>query len=163
MAPRVSSVVLSANVKESVNWLDNVAIVSDGHRNSGGLAGIEAVLRHAASGGVGIVAVAWDMPFVSAAVIASLIDTARTSGASAVVPASASPHGIEPFCAYYSQALLPVLQRALAEGRVAAHAFLRGLDDLEIITPVGVDPEIAFLSVNTEDDLARARRIADAQ
>jgi molybdopterin-guanine dinucleotide biosynthesis protein A len=155
-----SDLLLVTNAPDAAQWLDDVPVAADRHAGRGGLAGVEAALAR----GRDALVVAWDMPFVPATLLRALLDLAARRDADAVFPRSASPHGFEPFCGFYSARLLPRLARYLDEGGGAAHDFVARLDGVHYLSA----PDIAqlgdagrfFLSVNTPGDLERARAIA---
>ena len=153
-------VLLAANDASASSWLPGTPIVVDIHRGAGGLAGVEAALQRSS----GIVVVAWDMPFVPATLLGELIRVANATSAGAVLPDSDSPYGFEPFCAYYDASVLPALTAFLSAGGGAARDFLARLQQVHRIPLHDVatfgDPSTIFLSVNSADDLARARTIA---
>lgn len=165
LTPVAGSVILAANDPAAPGWLAprRVTVVADRYPGAGGLAGVEAAL---AAGGDVLVA-AWDMPFVTPRLLQEILDTARSRDASVVVPESHSPHGVEPFCAYYGAAAREPLAAYLARGEHAAHAFLASLPrvvrlPLHTVREID-DPRRLFFSVNTPADLERARAIAAAQ
>jgi molybdopterin-guanine dinucleotide biosynthesis protein A len=153
--------ILAANDPLAREWLDGVPVRADVFRFGGGLAGVHAAL----SVGSDILVVAWDMPFITPQLLQSIIDRAISSDASAVLPESRGPSGIEPFCAFYSGRALPEIDRFLAAGGGAAHEFLRRLPGavrlpLREVARLG-DPDRLFFSVNTPQDLQRARTMAN--
>jgi molybdopterin-guanine dinucleotide biosynthesis protein A len=154
-----SELLLVANAPEADRWLPGVAVVSDIHPGRGGLAGVEAAL----SVGDALV-VAWDMPFVSSALLQTLFDSARANDADVVVPESESPYGFEPFCAFYSKRVAPQLSAFLGEGGGAARDFIRRLSRVHRLALADVErigePQRLLFSANTADDLERARAMA---
>ena len=154
---------LVANISEATHWLPDVAVVSDEHVGAGGLAGVEAALRR----GRDALVVAWDMPFVTPSLLAAVVEATRAHESLVTVPESESPHGFEPFCALYSRQTLPALSAFLDAGGGAAHEFLKKVPrvhriPLAQIARIG-DPKRLFFSVNTSDDLERARVMARAE
>jgi molybdenum cofactor guanylyltransferase len=153
---------LVANDLDAQSWLPSVALVADKYVHSGGLAGVHSAL----SIGRNVLVVAWDMPFVSGRLLGALVTEAARTHASVVAPESGSPYGIEPFCAVYSAAVLPALDDFLRAGGGAAQEFLRSLPGVVRFPASQVarfgDPRRLFFSVNTPDDLARARTLAEA-
>jgi molybdopterin-guanine dinucleotide biosynthesis protein A len=156
---------LVANDPDAAHWLENVPVIRDRYPGKGGLAGVEAALR--IGGGRDALVLAWDMPFVTAPVLRALIDLARSHDAEAALPSSDSPYGFEPFCGYYAGRILPRLTRYLDEaggGGGAARDFVAQLEHVPLLgiaeTAMLGDPKAIFLSVNTPDDLERARAIA---
>jgi molybdopterin-guanine dinucleotide biosynthesis protein A len=117
-------------------------------------------LAHARSN---VVVVAWDMPFVPAALLTELRDRLKR-GASAVIPTG--PNGPEAACAAYSIDALPHIER-LAKGGALKLAAL--VDDLPGVEQLSLDqaatfgdPSVIFMNVNRPDDLTRAEGIARA-
>lgn len=153
------TVVIAANDPGAAEWIPGIAVLPDLHPGSGGLAGVEAALAT----GRDVIVVAWDMPFVSASLLQSLLDAAEANGADAVLPASDSPHGVEPFCAFYSQRVLGLLSEFLGAEAGPAHMFARSLPRLRVLTRDEValsgDPARLFFSVNSREDLERARAL----
>jgi molybdopterin-guanine dinucleotide biosynthesis protein A len=153
-------VILAANDTAATAWLPGVRVVADLHRGAGGLAGVEAALAHSGS----VLVVAWDMPFVPAPLLEELVRVAETEGAAVALPQSDSPYGFEPFCAFYDARVLPALTAFLKGGGGAARDFLARIDAVRRIALRDVaafgDPETMFLSVNTPEELERARTIA---
>lgn len=151
---------IAANAPDASNWLPDVAVLADEVPGSGGLAGIHATLGR----GRDALVVAWDMPFVAGDLLRELARQARVEGAEVVVPESDSPHGIEPFCAFYAQAVREPLGEYLRSGGGSAHRFLAGLPRVSRVPRSAVrrfgDPRRLFFSVNTPDDLAHARAMA---
>ena len=113
-----SAIVLAANDPDAAMWLPGVAVVADRFPGTGGLAGVEAALASRGD----VMVVAWDMPFVSPALVELIIGEARHHDSRVTVPESRSPYGFEPFCAYYAASVQP----ALAD-------FLRGAADRRAI------------------------------
>jgi molybdopterin-guanine dinucleotide biosynthesis protein A len=150
-------VIISANDVAAAEWLPGVPSIGDRHRGFGPLAGIEAALRAV---GTDIVAVAWDMPLLQAGILKLLRETGEVGGADVVAPASNSPWGFEPLCAWYGAGALQAIEAHLKAGD-ARPGTLR--DRAKVIT-VDVsswgDPDEIFLSVNTPADRARADEIA---
>jgi molybdopterin-guanine dinucleotide biosynthesis protein A len=156
----VSEVVLVANAPDASAWLPDVAVLSDLHPGAGGLAGVEAAL----SGGRDAYVVAWDMPFVTGALLGALRDARQEHDADVVVPESPSPHGIEPFCAFYAATTLPRITAFLESGERAAHDLLAQLPRVHRLSAADVqrvgDPRRLFFSVNTDAELQRARTMS---
>jgi molybdopterin-guanine dinucleotide biosynthesis protein A len=154
-------VVLSANHADASMWLEHVAVVSDKSPGMGGIAGIHAAL----GSGRDVIVVAWDMPFITGELLQAIVSHGVEHGADAAVPQSDSPFGVEPFCAWYSARALEPMGRFLAEGGGSARDLLARLARVQYIpqslTARFGDPRLRFFSVNTADDLARARAIED--
>ena len=147
-----------ANTSAATDWLPDAHVGADVVPNAGGLGGLHAALHHTRSA---VLAVAWDMPFVPAALLLRL----RGLGdhADIAVPESDSRRGVEPLCAYYGSACLPAIQASLdANDRrmVGFHDSVRvaRLPASEV-AEFG-DPALLFMNVNTPEDLARAEEHA---
>lgn len=153
---------LAANDPASAGWLPGVAVLADRYPHAGGLAGVEAAL----AGGHHVLVVAWDMPFVSAAVLEAIVAKAGNEDADVVVPESISPFGFEPFCAFYSTRVAGALASFLAHKPGAPRDFLAQVSRVHRLTLPEIerlgDPRQLFMSVNTPEDLARARAMVDA-
>ena len=145
---------LVANHPDAADWLPGVRVAGDLVPNAGGLGGIHAALHHAAGP---VLIVAWDMPFVPAALLARL--RALGDGADVAVPESGSRRGVEPLCAFYAPSCLPAIEQFLAAGDrrvIGFHAQVRVARlRADEVSAFG-DPERLFMNVNTPDDLALA-------
>lgn len=143
-------------------WLPPIPVVPDVHPGRGGLAGVEAALAH----GEGAFVVGWDMPFVTGTLLQALAVAAEADDADAVVPASDSPFGFEPFCAFYSSRVREPLSAFLSGGGGPARDFVRSVRRLRVLSANEVerigDPTRLFFSVNTPEDLERARAMVAA-
>ena len=152
---------LVANAGDAGTWLPEAPLVADMIQGGGGLSGVHAALSHS---GRAVVVVALDMPFVSPALLRKLVTRGSGRLAEASVPQSASPVGMEPFCAWYAAASLTPLDRALRAGEFGAARFIRGLTRVEWLPETDAsafgDPARLYFSVNTRDDLARAEAMA---
>lgn len=147
-----------ANDASAASWAPGIRVAGDVLPARGSLVGIHAALVHAASA---VVVVAWDMPFVTAALVDALRRRGEAAGC-AVVPRG--PRGLEPCCAYYVPACAPVAERQIASGELRLSAFLDALPAVirlegDELAAAG-DPEALFLNVNAPGDLAAAERLA---
>jgi molybdopterin-guanine dinucleotide biosynthesis protein A len=109
-----------------------------------------------------VAVVACDMPFVSPALFLAELALLRETGMDAVIPRTEV--GTEPFHAVYRrETCLPCIRATLEAGlrRVDtwfAQAKIRYLEPAEILQ---YDPaQMAFLNINTLDELKEAERIA---
>ena len=154
------SVILAANDEHASQWLPGTTVVPDIHAGAGGLAGVEAALKHSGD----VIVVAWDMPFVPADLLRELARRAYVHDRMVVLPESDSPHGFEPFCAFYSARVLAPLSAFLTRGGGSARDFIAESDGVHRIPRNDLrsfgDPAVMFSSVNTPGDLSRARTIA---
>ena len=153
------SLLLIANDPLAAEWLPGMRVASDVRMGIGSLGGIHAALVHA---GTAVIVVAWDMPFVPEGLLAEL----RALGASADVAApesGSSRRGLEPLCAYYSQACVVPIERSIdADDRRVI-----GFFDQVRVARIGIedvrkygDPDRLFMNVNSPDELALAEQYA---
>lgn len=147
-------VLLVANDPSAEAWMAGTRVVRDVLPDAGSLGGIHAALAHA---GTPVVVVAWDMPFVPAALLRALREAGRE--ADVAVPESGSHRGLEPLCAYYGPACRPAIERRVAAGDLRVIGFY---DDVRVIRLPAADvarfgdPAVMFLNVNTPEERARA-------
>jgi molybdopterin-guanine dinucleotide biosynthesis protein A len=136
--------------------------VPDVYADGGALGGIYAGLR--ASPHEYALVVAADMPLLNEALLAAML--ARPRCYDLLVPrspqAARNPLGVEPLHAIYSTRCLAPIQRALDAGRRQITAFFPDvqvahfeLDDIQRYDLQGA----SFLSINTAEQLAEARRL----
>ena len=145
---------LVANAADAPAWRSDLRVVADVHPGLGSLGGIYTAVIEAPAP---VVCVAWDMPFVTPALVRTL--AAGLAEWDAFLPESNGPRGLEPLCAAYGPACEPAIASALEAGDLRAigfHGAVRvGRLPLEAVRRLG-DPSRLFFNVNTADDLARA-------
>ena len=159
LAAETDSLLLIANDLDAASWLPGVRVESDVRPGIGSLGGIHAALVHARTP---VIVVAWDMPFVPPGLIAEL--RARGADADVVAPESGSSRrGLEPLCAFYSQACVAPIEHALdADDRRVVGFFEQvrvARVPAEDVRRFG-DPERLFMNVNTPGELALAEQYA---
>ena len=110
----------------------------------------------------GVLAVACDMPFLDARLLARLAAGAA-GGAAVVAPESGGRRGVEPLCAYYSVRCIPAIEAQLERGDLHVIGFY---DDVAVervpldeVRGFG-DPRTLFLNVNTPEERERAEALA---
>ncbi len=158
ISPLFESLIIVAN-EDLGAVLPGVTVARDIYPGQGPLGGIHAGL--AASQNEENFVIACDMPFPSVAVIERI----RVLRGTADVCLPETEKGLEPLCAVYSKSCLPHIERALradrrrvtdffgeVEVRIVKREELEGLE--------GVD--LAFLNVNTKEDLDMALQMATA-
>lgn len=119
-------------------------LVTDLHSGAGPLAGVEAGL--AASAHDIVVAVACDMPHITAGLLERLVIAASSDGIDAAVPrVRGAP---EPACAAYRRSTASAIAAALDAGRFKAADVLA---ELRVAWLEGEDPEL-FMNLNTPED-----------
>ena len=148
-----------ANADDAATWVTDARLTRDVRPGLGALGGIHAALL-ASEGDV--VVVAWDMPFVPAALVRAL--RAASDGVDAVVPARAgSRWEVEPLCAWYGRSCLAPIERAIDAGDMRAGAWLEGVHVVRLETAamraIG-EPATMLFDVDTADELAAARTMA---
>ena len=147
--------IVVANDSRAAHWFPGMRIVADAEGGLGPLHGLRTAL--AAAEGEPVLVVAWDMPFVTSALLSAL-RTRGESGAPAVVPAAGNPRRAEPLCAFYGAAALATCEALLARGErraAALHESLAGARTLAgaELSSLG-DPSRLLLSVDTLEDLS---------
>ena len=144
-----------ANAAPAATWLPDLEIVADVLPERGSLGGIYTAVVHAADQPV--LVVAWDMPFVPAALLAALV--AGVGEYDVFLPESGGKRGIEPLCGVYGPACAPAIRARLEREDYRAigfHDAVRvGTLGLAEVSRYG-DPALLFYNVNTADDLAEA-------
>ena len=164
MRPVARELILIANDAELAVAI-GMAWRSDELPGLGALGGIHAALVWAREQSrAGILAVACDMPFVSTALLAHLVERAADAAApDVVVPESGGRRGVEPLCAFYGTGCLDAIERAAAAGdhrMIGFHVDVR----VERIPLAHVErfgqPSVMFLNVNSPEDREHADRVA---
>ncbi len=133
-------------------------MVGDVFPEGGSLGGIYSGLR--AAPGDAALCVACDMPFLSAPLVAYL--AGRAAEADVVIPDAAGE--LQPLHAVYGKACLPAMERRLRAGQLKVVGFF---DEVSVVrVPAATverfaDPSVAFMNLNTPEDLALARALWD--
>jgi molybdopterin-guanine dinucleotide biosynthesis protein A len=145
---------LVANVPDAGSWTPGSRCVPDIRPGLGSLGGIYTAVCDAPGP---VLCVAWDMPFVSDALLRALV--AGSDGFDAFLPESGGRRGLEPLCAVYGPACRAPIEQAFARGDLRAIAFhdaVRvGTLSLDRVRSFG-DPETLFFNVNRPEDLEQA-------
>jgi len=152
---------LVANAPEARHWRDDLRVVPDDRPGSGSLGGLYTAVMQAPAP---VVCVAWDMPFVPAALIRLLGEGLQN--ADVCIPASEGRRGLEPLCAGYGPACGPAMAQALDRGDLRAIAFhpqvrVHVLSQVELQHHLGEDPGRLWFNVNTPEDLTLANQRKD--
>jgi molybdenum cofactor guanylyltransferase len=156
-----SAPVIVANAGDAAGWRPGLAVFPDVVPGIGALGGILTAVETFG----GVVCVAWDMPFVPAALLRGL--AAGLAAADVVIPEShGSRRGVEPLCAAYGPACGPAIRAALARGDPRAIGFH---GDVRVnrwpatrVLMYG-DPDVLFFNVNTPEDLQHAEAVCRAR
>jgi molybdopterin-guanine dinucleotide biosynthesis protein A len=146
-----------ANAGDAPSWRPDLRTVSDAQPGLGALGGIYTAVLEAPAP---VVCVAWDMPFVSEALVRALAE--GLDNHDAMLPQSSGRRGMEPLCAAYGPACRQAIAECLAGGDLRAIGFhdrirvgMLLLEEVEALD----DPNLLFFNVNTADDLARADQL----
>jgi molybdenum cofactor guanylyltransferase len=145
---------------DAAGWLRDAAVAPDVLPVKASITGIHAAISASAGD---VVAVAWDMPFVSSTLIGELIRRLDKT-ASAVVPiVNGKP---EPLCAAYSKRAADAVGMAMKAGILKNSEVLARLPNVVWIEEPELrqfgDPAVMFFNVNTPADLTKAEEIARA-
>ncbi len=134
---------------------EHVRILPDLVRGKGPLGGIYSALTAASS--EFIFAMACDMPFACMDLARLMME--RAPGHQAVVPRQGGL--IEPLFAIYRRDILPIVAARVERNDLKIHELLDALDVVYVEDEVSAyDPDgLCFFNINTEDDLAKARRL----
>jgi molybdopterin-guanine dinucleotide biosynthesis protein A len=146
--------IVVANDARASRWFRGATIVADAQEGLGPLHGLRTALL--AAEGAPVIVVAWDMPFVTIALL-SLLRAKGEDGATAVVPTTLAAQA-EPLCAYYAPEALAVSERLLIAGERRASALHEAMPgarhiDARELEALG-EPARLLFSVDTLDDLA---------
>jgi molybdopterin-guanine dinucleotide biosynthesis protein A len=148
---------LVANAPAAASWRPDLRVVPDVRPGLGSLGGIYTAVVEAPAP---VVCVAWDMPFVTPALVAAL--AAGLDRHDAFLPESDGRRGVEPLCAAYGPACAGAIAQSLDAGDLRAigfHGSVRvGILSLDAVRRLG-DPARLFFNVNTADDLVKAETL----
>lgn len=131
-------------------------MVGDVFPEGGSLGGIYSGLL--AAPGDAVLCVACDMPFLSPGLVAYL--ASRGGEAEVVIPDVGGE--LQPLHAVYGKGCLPAMERRLAARELKVTGFFEEVRVLHVPREVVghfADPELAFMNLNTPDDLARAQAL----
>ena len=161
LVPLVDEQILLVN-DAAFQPMAGLRIVFDAEPHAGVLPALVAGLE-AASSEI-CLAVACDMPFVSHAVFEHLLRLQRECKADVVIPRTAGY--LEPMHAVYrTQTVRAAIQAALERGEQRMISYFRDVQVREVDESEwrSIDPRgRAFFNVNTPEDLAEARRLAES-
>jgi len=156
LSPAVEDMLIVTNTPELYAFL-GLAMVEDVYPDHGSLGGIYSGLKAAAGGAA--LTVACDMPFLHSGVVQLVAD--RAGEGDVVIPRVGSQ--LETMHAAYAKACLPHIEERLIAGRLKIVEFFERVRVVEI-TEEDVarfrDPHVAFMNVNTPEELERARALA---
>ena len=146
---------LITNDRSVAESLPDVSSFEDARHGRGSLIGLHSALTHCREAAV---VVAWDMPFVSTALLSRLRRRGEARGRPAI-PVGAD--GPEPLCAYYPRSCLAVIEQQLEAAEMRLSDLVSRLADAELVRPdeladLGA-PDLLFMNVNSAADLVAAR------
>ncbi len=156
LAPAVDDVLIVTNTPELYAFLE-LPMVADVYPDRGSLGGIYSGLRAAPSESA--FTVACDMPFLHPEIVGLVV--ARAGLGDVVIPRVG--HQLETMHAAYGKACLPHIEERLLAGQLKIVEFFERVRVVEIAEADVArfrDPEVAFMNVNTPDELERARGLA---
>ena len=155
LADVCDEVVIAANDANAASWFPDHRIFPDRTAGRGALGALETALL-AAAGRIAVVC-AWDMPFVTAAMLDEFARIVE-DGESCCVPLHADGRH-EPLCAAYAASCGLRTSELLARGERAAHMLCESASGHRWPIASHLDAEHAvraFHNINTTDDLALA-------
>lgn len=156
LAPQVAGITLSANGDPARFAGLGLPVLADAVPGQGPLAGIRAGLEAAAGqGATHLATVAVDTPFFPRDLVRRLAADLPQGG----VAVARSASGLHPTAALWPVTALPLVVRALDEGRLKLAAAARAVG-MHVVDFSGTDPD-PFFNVNTPEDLIRAATFAD--
>lgn len=156
VGPVVDDVLIVTNTPELYEFL-GLPMVADAYPDRGSLGGIFTGL--AAAGGDAAFTVACDMPFVHPDVVRLVV--ARASEGDVVIPRVGDQ--LQTLHAVYGKRCLPPIEARLRAGQLKIVGFFDEVRVVEIgeaeVARYGA-PDVAFMNVNTPEELNRARALA---
>ena len=156
LAPAVDDVLVVTNTPELYAFLE-LPMVGDVYPDHGSLGGIYSGLE--AASGQAALTVACDMPFVHPEIVKLVVQ--RAGEGDVVIPRVGAQ--LETMHAAYGKACLPHIAERLAAGQLRIVGFFDRVRVIEIAEADVArfrDPKIAFMNVNTPDELEQARALA---
>jgi molybdopterin-guanine dinucleotide biosynthesis protein A len=159
LAPIAGEIRVTTNHRESLEFL-KVSLDSDLWPERSSLAGLYTAVAGARCPFVGVVAC--DMPFASPALLQAEAELLLTGSYDVVIPQGSQ--GLEPLHTLYrKETCLPAIQAALEAGEKKMIAWFPSVK-VKVLGPEEVrpyDPQgIAFININTPDELHRAEEMA---
>jgi molybdopterin-guanine dinucleotide biosynthesis protein A len=156
LTPVVDDVMLVTNTPELYAFL-GLPMVGDVYPDHGSLGGIYSGLK-AASGDAAFT-VACDMPFLHPDIVRLVVE--RAGQGDVVIPRVG--RRLEPMHAAYAKACLPHIEARLRAGQLKIVEFLERVRVVEVAESDVAqyrDPRVAFMNVNTPEELAQAEALA---
>jgi molybdopterin-guanine dinucleotide biosynthesis protein A len=159
LARIADEVIITTNQPENYRFL-GLTPIQDILPGLGALGGLYTALNAASHPYVAVVAC--DMPFASPELFLYELMTLRETGVDVCIPRTID--GTEPFHAIYrAEACLPYVRLAIADGKRRADAWFEKVNihylSAEEMRPYNPE-QLAFININTHDDLQAAETIA---
>ena len=129
----------------------DMTLIADRYENSSPLVAIVSIFETLNVEEVFILSV--DSPFVSLETIKRLYQEAELSSVDVIL--ARSKNGLEPLCAIYRRAILPVAQACLRQDKHRLHGFLEGVNSIAI----EFTDERDFINLNHPQEYEKARLI----
>ena len=151
----LDDLLLVTNTPDRYAFLD-LPMVPDGFPDGGALGGICTGLR--AAGGDAAFTVACDMPFLHPAIVRMVVE--RAAEGDVVIPRTGAQ--LETLHAVYAKACLGPIETRLRAGRLKIVGFFPDVRVVELDAAAMARhraPEVAFMNVNTPQELDRARAL----
>ena len=143
---------------DATGWLRDARVAPDILEVRASITGIHAAV---AAGQAHVVAVAWDMPFVPAALI-RLLQSRLEGSATAAIPIVAGRP--EPLCAAYAGEAAAHIAALVSAGTLRVSEVVSRLPGVTWVEESELrrigNPEMMFFNVNAPADLVRAQEIA---
>lgn len=133
-----------------------LAVYEDEFKNSGPVSGIYSALKNADPGYVFIFSC--DMPFLNHGLISQMITEAEAGNFDVIIPSHSN--GIEPLHGIYSKNLVKKIENQLNDKDFRIRKIYEGINIKYFDVYLPIEPEIAFLNVNTPADLNKATNYA---
>jgi molybdopterin-guanine dinucleotide biosynthesis protein A len=156
VGPVVDDLLVVTNTPELYQFL-GLPMVADAYPEHGSLGGIFTGLS--AASGAAAFTVACDMPFVHREIARLVVE--RAAEGDVVIPRVGAQ--LETLHAAYGKACLPHIEARLRAGRLKIVGFFESVRVVEIAEAEVARyraPEVAFMNVNTPEELERARVLA---
>ena len=153
LAPVLGAPLVVTNTPDVYAFL-GLRMVPDVHPDAGSLGGIYSGL--AAAEGDAAFTVACDMPFLHPDLVRLVVD--RAGDGDVVIPRVGDQ--LETMHACYARTCLPFIEERITARRLKIVGFFEKVRVIEIsedAVRAHRDPEVAFMNVNTPEELARAR------
>jgi molybdopterin-guanine dinucleotide biosynthesis protein A len=154
----LDDLLLVTNTPERYAFL-GLPMVADVFPDGGALGGIYSGLR--AAGGEAAFTVACDMPFLHPAIVRTVVE--RAGEGDVVIPRTGGQ--LETMHAVYGKRCLGPMEARLRAGQLKIVGFFADVRVVEVDAATMAShraPEVAFMNVNTPDELARAQALVAA-